>query len=1091
MYHSLDDDPRLLQVEELAREGSCLLFEGLWNCPKAFLASFIQRITGKHLLIITGAGVEETRLFQDFSYFTDRPIVEFPAWETLPSENIPPSPDIVGERYQALARIGASKEPHIVLASLQSCLQKLLPPQRFAELHFVCKTGQRLSFQGFINRLESSGYRRKSVATDKGEYAVRGGIIDLFPVSLPDPYRIEFFGDEIESIRIYDPIGQKSIKRVDSLEIVPGEELELLFKETALSSILDYLGPDTILLFDDLLALEERYTQLLNISGAGPHFFSIAEFLDSAKSFQTIYLAQQPIEELSPVKVSETTSGFYSKNAFAKAIGFELFGRDLEAFRTPHPFTRCAELLCGDEDEPEGDALLEALAAFPYEGWTLQLLCESEAEEVKVQKMVAERVLKGRSPLQFSLGYLSSGFAILEKKFLLFPMTEVTKRYKVRRQKQRSTYHTAAAEVFELNPGDLVVHFHQGIGKFLGLEKKPNHLGVLSEFFLIEYAEGGKLYVPMQQAYLLSKYVGAHEEIPRLHTLGSSRWKKTRDQTQSALLGYASELLNLYAKRELKGGFLFRADSDDLLAFEQEFSYEETEDQLQAISDLKADMASGKPMDRLICGDVGYGKTEVAMRAAFKAVVDGDKQVAVLVPTTVLAMQHFDTFVERMRNFPVRIGVLSRFRSAKEIKETLKGVAEGSIDILIGTHRLISQDVKFKDLGLVIIDEEQRFGVKAKEHLKKITTGVDCLTLSATPIPRTLYMSLVGVRDMSVISSPPQDRLPIKTVLTEGSTATIKNAILRELARDGQVFYIHNRVETILDVASKLKELLPQARIVVGHGQMDAEELDLVFHTFKQGNADILVSTSIIENGIDIPNANTILIDRADRFGLAELYQMRGRVGRWDRRAFAYFLVPSVTRLPELSRKRLSALVEASGYGGGMKLAMRDLEIRGAGDLLGLEQSGHVASVGFHLYCKMLKRTIKTLQGKLPVFTTEVKIDTPFDARIPSEYIDEPSLRMEFYQRFGDALSLEDVDAIFLEMEDRYGKAPLPAEWLYRLTRLKVFAQTNGIHEIKAEKYTFRIERSLKNKKIEKSHLLPLIKSPHEVETKWIPLLQR
>jgi transcription-repair coupling factor (superfamily II helicase) len=734
-----------------------------------------------------------------------------------------------------------------------------------------------------------------------------------------------------------------------------------------------------------------------------------------------------------------------------------------------------------------GDDLLGSLETLAKKNYQIHFLCDCEAEEIKMRQLISHRALQIPEQTHFHLGYLSSGLVLNET--ALFPVTEVTKRYKIRRQKQRSTYHTSYAQVQEYAPGDLVVHFNHGIGRFLGLEKHPNHQGILSEFFSIEYAENGKLLIPMQQSYLVSKYVGAHDEAPKLHTLGSARWKKTRDHTQAGLVSYASDLLNIYAHREIKGGFSFFEDSLETLSFEEEFPFVETEDQLEAIRDIKKDMSSSKAMDRLVCGDVGYGKTEVAMRAAFKAVCDGGKQVAVLVPTTVLAMQHGETFAERMSHFPVNIGVLSRFKTPKEIRETLKGVEEGSVDIVIGTHRIISQDVKFKDLGLIIIDEEQRFGVKAKEHLKKIKAGVDCLTLSATPIPRTLYMSLVGARDMSVISSPPQDRLPIKTIIAEPDAQLIKNAILRELARDGQVYYIHNRVETIYDFAAKLKELLPAARIVVGHGQMGSEALDLVFHAFKRGDANILIATSIIENGIDIANANTILIDRADRFGLAELYQLRGRVGRWNRRAYAYFLVPSQKALPELSRKRLNALAEASGYGGGMKIAMRDLEIRGAGDLLGQEQSGHVSSIGFHLYCKMLKRTIQTLQGKIPKRLSEVKLDMAVDARIPETYIDVVELRLEFYQRFGEALCVHEAAAIFKEMEDRYGKAPEPAQWLYQMCCLKIFAERAGYTLIKKEKLTFRTERTIGKTSTTRTFLLPAFKKPSDVSGKLMAAL--
>jgi transcription-repair coupling factor (superfamily II helicase) len=1089
VFFKISSSPALERIASRLTAGDSLLLEKLWNSPKALIAAIAAQSTGKNILILTGASIEEVRLYHDFKVFSDLPVLDFPAWETLPSENIPPSPDIVGDRYQTLHQIYKSKTPHIVISSLQACLQKLLPPKRFEGLRFYCEVGKPLNFQKTIDRFLEIGYKKSLVASDKGEFAVRGGIIDVYPVSLPDPYRLEFWGDELESLRTYDPIGQKSVKAVQSLEIMPGQELELVQKEPILSSILDYLGENTLLIFDDLLALEDRYTSLLQFTGTGPSFYSMDALLDLMKPFQKIYLSAQPIEELS--EIPGIIPGYYSASSLPQEIEFELFNRKLSAARIPSPFKTLQDALLPEiEEEYSGAELLSSLDMLPKDTFQVYFLCDSDAEKIKLQGQVSDLSLHLPRHTYYLDGYLSSGFVLSDAEMLVLPFTELTGRYKIRRQKQRSAYHTSYVEVNDLQPGDLVVHFHQGIGKFLGIEKQKNHLGVESEFFLVEYAEGGKLFVPIQQAYLVNKYIGSQDDSPKLHTIGGTRWKKTKEQTQAAILGYASDLLNLYAARELKGGFSFKEDSPDMRNFEEEFPFVETEDQLAAIRDIKTDMNSQKAMDRLVCGDVGYGKTEVAMRAAFKAVVDGEKQVAVLVPTTVLAMQHFDNFIERMSNFPVRIGVLSRFRSPKEIRQTLKGLEEGSIDIVIGTHRVVSKDVIFKDLGLIIIDEEQRFGVKAKEHLKKIKTGVDCLTLSATPIPRTLYMSLMGAREMSIISSPPQDRLPIKTVIAEPDPQLVKNALMRELARDGQVYFIHNRVDTIFEVAAKLKEMAPHARIVVGHGQMHADELDSVFHAFKSGAADILVATTIVENGIDIPNANTILIDRCDRFGLADLYQLRGRVGRWNRRAYAYFLVPKLRSLPELSRKRLDALAESSGYGGGMKLAMRDLEIRGAGDMLGISQSGHVASVGFHLYCKMLQRTIKTLQGKLPQMLSDVKIEISVDARLPDTYIEDVSLRMEIYQRFGDAMTLEDADDIWSEVKDRFGKPPEPALWLYHMTRLKIFAQMNGYTHIKMEKFTLRTERIKGKQTISRSVLIPSFKKPQDISDKILPLLK-
>lgn len=1095
MLTKIFESPRIQALQHALQSGDSVLIENLWNASKALLAAVAQKATGKHILILTGASQEETRLYHDFAYFTDRPVLDFPAWETLPSENIAPSPDIVGERYKALHHILSGGQPYFVLSSLQSCLQRLILPKQFSDLYLELKVRQTYSFEELKKKFKEMGYHQQSVASDKGEFAVRGGIIDIFPVSSPDPFRIEFWGDEIESIRIFDPVGQKSVTQVQEIRITPAQELELLKGQNQLGTILDYLGPNTIVIFDDVLALEDRYASLIQMCGTPTRSFSsIESFLDQVQPLQKIFWSQQPIEELSEIRLLEKLEGsFYSDQAPLYLIQFNLFNREIACRRWQHPFATISEYLLPQIPENEtvsGNDILMSLSKLAHTDVHLHLLCPSELEESSLQKRIFDAQVQLPGDTRFEMGYLSGGLVLPAEKEILLPITEITHRYKIRRQKQRSTYHTTPSEIYELAPGELVVHLQNGIGKFIGLEKRPNHQGIVSEFFTIEYAENGKLFVPTNQAHLISKYIGSSEEIPKLHTIGSARWKKTREHTERAILGYASELLELYAKRTIKGGMAFPEDSLDLQAFEEDFPFVETEDQLAAVAEIKKDMLSKNAMDRLICGDVGYGKTEVAMRAAFKAVLDGRKQVAVLVPTTVLAMQHYENFQERMSNFPVNIGVLSRFRSAKQIRETLEGVAKGSIDILIGTHRIISDDVVFNDLGLIIIDEEQRFGVKAKEHLKRVKVGVDCLTLSATPIPRTLYMSLIGARDMSVISTPPQDRLPISTFISEPTDLTFKNALLRELARDGQAYVIHNRVETIYDTAERIKKLLPQSRVVVVHGQMDSEEIDSVFHAFKSGHADILVATTIIENGIDIPNANTILIERADHFGVADLYQLRGRVGRWNRRAYAYFLVSSQRSLSELSRKRLNALMESSGYGGGMKIAMRDLEIRGAGDILGVEQSGHVSAIGFHLYCKLLKRTIQTLQGQIPSVITETKVEFPFDARLPEEYVDSTSLRMEIYQRLGEALSMDAIDSIWEELRDRFGPPPEQVRWLYHLSRIRTYASLHGFTLLKLDRVTLLMERHKGKQSQTKRTIIGKIKNPQEFENKVIQAMK-
>lgn len=1037
-------------IKEVLASGANLLVEELWNGPKACLAAIAAHITGKNILLLTGASREEQRLLLDFPFFTDLPVVDFPAWETLPHEGVAPSPDIVGERYHALYQLRREASRHIIICGLQAALQRVIAPEAFDALYLTLKVGDVIAPEMLAQQLQAMGYQRCPTAADKGEYAVRGGIVDLFPVSASAPHRLEFWGDDIESIRLYDPLSQTSVHEVSAVEVPPALELELLQKAPKLATILDYIGDDTIVVVDDLLSVEDRAAALASLGSNSSGFFgTLSAFLDQVAPLQKIYFSPTPLEELTEVRV-------LSRQKPMSSIRCEMLGRVLEAERWRHPFATVSEYLLPEVSEGTVVSGEELIAAVGSLSTTVELyvLADNDRERESFLKRC-----NTKASVSILAGYLSSGFAIDDLSYLLFPLTEVSRRYKIRRQKLRATYHAAPLQSLDLKPGDLVVHLNNGIGKFLGIESRPNNQGIQSEFLHLSYAEGATLYVPIQQAHLVTKYIGATDQLPSLHTLGSGRWKKARDHTQKAIVGYAKDLLNLYAERQLRGGMAFPVDSEEMVAFEGEFPFTETEDQLHAIASIKKDMETPRPMDRLVCGDVGYGKTEVAMRAAFKAAADGGVQVAVLVPTTVLAMQHYENFKERMRNFPLNIGVLSRFNSAKQTRETLDGIATGSVDILIGTHRIISKDVQFKNLGLIIIDEEQRFGVRAKEHLKKVRADIDCLTLTATPIPRTLYMSLVGARDMSLINTPPEDRLPISTVIAETSDEVIRTALLRELARDGQAYVIHNRVETTYELADRIQQLVPHARVAVVHGQMEAHELDNIFHAFRHGEIDVLVATTIIENGIDVPNANTILIDRADHYGLATLYQMRGRVGRWNRRAYAYLLVKERRILREEAQQRLHALVHASGYGGGIKVAMRDLEIRGAGDLLGTEQSGHVATIGFHFYCKLLKRTVEALQGRHNYAYTEVKMEFPIDAKLPESYVNEVSLRMEIYQRLGEAFTLAAIDELWREVQDRFGAPPPAALWLYHMSRVRLEAATLGYTMVRWEKMTLVTER--------------------------------
>jgi transcription-repair coupling factor (superfamily II helicase) len=1087
VLEKLIKSPFLQRFGDALKEHSSLLVEGLWDCPKAILTLIGLQKLNRSILIITG-GERQDKLLDDLQYFSKQECLEFPAWEMLPSEEIPPSLDILGKRFEILAQLTQKKEKTLVITTLQGCLQKLVQKKELSSHFHTWEQGAKLNFSKLPPLLESLGYTRSPLTTDKGQYSIRGGILDVFPVSSPSPYRIEFFDDEIDRIRTFDTISQKSIDKASSVFIAPAHELPLLKNASSLATLLDYFDTPPLIIFDDLLALEDKYISLKKLPGLiSPYFLKFHDFLDQLDGFKKLYFSSQPLEELSPV----TLHGALSEGKI-QPISFEMFQYPMSTHKISHPFAKIADFFMPifDETDDPDDSLLKGISSYKDHPLSLDFITSTEAEAHTLKNQLKELSISLPKETHFVQGYLTSGCVLLDIHWVCFPYTEISHRYKVRRKKWRNSYHTPAADFHELHPGDLVVHFHNGIGKFLGIEKQKNHLGHVDEFIILEYAAASKLYIPLSQSHLVSRYIGTKEDTPVLHTLGTTKWQVAKAKAEQSIMGYAKDLLQLQAQREAKGGFIYPEDSDDTLLFEEEFPFVETEDQLRAIAQIKEDMCSHKAMDRLICGDVGYGKTEVAMRAAFKAVVDGKKQVAMLVPTTTLAMQHYDSLKERMSNFPIRIQALSRFISAKESKIVLENLENGLVDIVIGTHRLLSKDVQFKNLGLVIIDEEQRFGVRAKEFLKKLKADVDCITLSATPIPRTLHMSMVGIRDLSVINTPPQDRLPIKTILAETDTQIIQNALLRELSRDGQAYYIHNRVESIHQHKEMLEKLVPSARIKVAHGQMDPQDIDDIFHAFKTGHIDILVATTLVESGIDIPNANTILIDRADHFGLADLYQLRGRVGRWNRPAYAYFLTPKNRELHEVSKKRLQALIETSGFGGGMKLAMRDLEIRGAGDILGVQQSGQVSTVGFHLYCKLLKRAVESLKKKTPTSFTETKLEFLFPASLPEKYIQETNLRLEMYHRLGDASSFEQLTDILQELEDRFGKAPSEVRWLYHLARMRVFANNHGFSVLKFEKTSFTAHKQKGDTLIKKSSLLPPFDLPEQLEQYVIMMLK-
>jgi transcription-repair coupling factor (superfamily II helicase) len=1059
---------------EKIRNNFPILMDDIDDAQVAASIVYIAKNVNKDILIIS-TDAKKDLLYKNLSTFNIN-LLEFPSWEILFSEEIRPSIDIVGKRFEMLNELMTEDKSHVVITTLHSLLQKIIPKDKASLLSIKLKVNQIISFEKVTEKLINLGYEKTNIVSDKAQFAVRGGIIDLFPPNKESPYRIEFFGDEIESIRSFELSTQKSIEKTNSLEIFIADELKLLKESDKLDTLLSYLKKDFIVIFEDIYQIEENLVAL-NVKPS-KYFLSFEELLQIIQKNEKIFISDKTIQDLSDVILGEKKDSF-------RPVSFEIFQKKFNFELWLHPFIHFNDFLM----EPV-DNIIDFIPKLLERKSKILFLTSSDAEKTHLLELLENRKLSSKDFI-FDFGFLSSGFVVLDSLMCIIPYNEITKRKVVRRQIFRQTYQAPYAEYHHLNIGDLVVHYHSGIGKYLGCEKHSNHLGIETEFLIIEYSENSKLYVPISQAHLVTRYIGSSEEKPQLSLLGSPKWNKTKIAAQKQIIGYAADLLTMQAQREFEGGYAYPSDSEETTLFEQDFPYVETQDQLNAIKEIKNDMMSNKAMDRLICGDVGYGKTEVAMRAAFKAVCDGKKQVAVLVPTTVLSMQHFDTFKERMSSFPINIQVVSRFKTAKENKDILEKTKNGSVDILIGTHRILSSDVSFKNLGLIIIDEEQRFGVRAKEHLKKLKKGVDCITLSATPIPRTLYMSLIKVKDMSIINTPPQDRLPIKTIIAENDDEIIKNAILREMTRQGQIFFIHNRVESIYQRAEYIQKLSQKSKVAVVHGQMATESVDDIFHQFKKGLVDILFATTIIENGIDVPNANTIIIDRADAFGLADLYQLRGRVGRWNRVAFAYFIIPKNKQISEISQKRLNALLESQGYGGGMKIAMRDLEIRGAGDILGVKQSGQISNIGFHLYCKLLKKTILSLQNKKEASFIETKIEFPYAAYLPEYYIPHENLRMEIYYRLGEASANEAVDKIADELIDRFGALPKEVLELLSLTRIRIYANQNNFSYLKFGEITLIAEKQNKDKPALKTLILPKKTDIEEFRKKAIHLLEQ
>ncbi|MDB6152851.1 MAG: mfd: transcription-repair coupling factor [Chthoniobacteraceae bacterium] len=996
--------PAMAQKLAQLQAGEKVVFEHVNDSAQPFLAALIARQIKQRLWIVCATMRAQESFHNELSNWFPEALF-FPDSEGVPVEGAISDPESAAERLAIIEKL-AGKGRHIVVLTQASLNAAVPSPTALKKLEIKLTRGARLDREKLIRQLDKAGYEHVAQVSARGQYALRGGIIDVFSFHHTLPVRVELFDEEIESIRQFDLDHQTSVEQLDHCTLLLGDATD---SRATASTVRDYIGPSDI---------------TIDAGGSGSH----------------------------PVRV----------RLLEHAEGVDL----QEDFSTAFHDHGLGEFEAGDfvVDELKRERFFGQLKEWRELGWSVHVFCNNEGEIERLHDLVPP---VEADVLVFTIGSLSRGFAFPSAKVAVLSDAELFGRYKNTRARRlalkrvREQSSRAQIDFSELGDDDLVVHLEHGIGRYEGMKSLPRGgddgtPSQMEEVLVIAFANDARLYVPLDQSFLVSKYVGVGKRNPPLSTLGDGKWAKAKKSAEKAVFDYAARLLTVHAARETAKGFAFPPDNKWLREFEASFLYKETADQLSAITATKADMESERPMDRLICGDVGFGKTEVAIRAAFKAVMGG-KQVAILVPTTVLAQQHYQNFRERMSDYPVTVDTLSRFRSHSEQRKTVEGLRDGSVDIVIGTHRLISKDIAFKDLGLVVIDEEQRFGVLHKERFKELFKLVDMLTLSATPIPRTLYLSLMGAKDMSTIETAPANRIPVETFICPYDERVIREAINRELSRQGQVYFLHNRVQSIENMRLKIKHLCPKARIVVGHGQMDEGELEEVMQQFVSGEADVLISTTIIESGLDIPNANTIIIDRADRFGLADLYQLRGRVGRAQSKAYAYLMLPRDMLTVGEARKRINAIKQYSSLGAGFKIAMRDLEIRGAGNILGTAQSGHIVSIGFDLYCSLLKQAISKLKGEKVRGRIDVLLRLDFVAtreadflqksaieRIPAflpvSYIAEAQPRIQTYRRLAEVTTHEQLATLRKNWRDRFGPLPEAVSNLLAMTEIKLIA---------------------------------------------------
>ncbi|MDF1479427.1 transcription-repair coupling factor [Leifsonia sp. H3M29-4] len=1098
----------------LASAGRSADFSLIEGMRAPLTAGLLGRAGGPRFLLAITATSREAESFARSlgSYLPDAEIVDFPAWETLPHERLSPSAETVGKRIAALRAIASwdRERPFVLVASVRAALQPLADNLASIEPIELTRGGRGYDLAHLTQRLVALAYSRVDMVTRRGEFAVRGGIVDVFAPTDEHPLRLEFFGDELEQLREFSVADQRSLDtEITTAELPPSRELllddavrqrarEMQHEFPSLSTMLAKIGegipvegmeslapalvhrlvPLTHYLPTDaaiaVLSPERVATRAVSLAETNREFLAAAWNAATAGAEAPIDLDAGDFITVAGLREAAGSRPWWTFSSFDSGAASETGSAEAAGAAESDEYVR-VEAAAVPSFAGQAEGAVAHVAERLRAGWSVAVVAEGAGMVERAADLLAEHEVSARVVEAFpadaepGVAYLTTasvdrGFESDDAKLALLTESEFYGRaagYDTRQPKKLASRRRNVVDPLQLKAGDFVVHQTHGIGKFLELVSREvstggrNAIKTQREFLVIEYAPnkrgypGDKLFVPTDQLDLLTRYVGG--EAPALNKMGGSDWAAAKGKARKAVRDIAVELVKLYSARMASKGFAFSKDTPWQRELEDAFAFAETPDQLTTIEEVKADMESPIPMDRLLSGDVGYGKTEVAVRAAFKAVQDG-KQVAMIVPTTLLVKQHMETFAERFAGFPVHLKALSRFQTDKEASQTIAGLADGTVDVVIGTHRLLSQGIAFKDLGLVIIDEEQRFGVEHKDALKKLKTNVDILAMTATPIPRTLEMAVTGIREMSTLATPPEDRHPILTFVGPYSDKQVAAAIRRELLREGQVFYVHNRVSSIQRVASQLAELVPEARVAVAHGQMSESMLEQVMVDFWERKFDVLVSTTIIETGLDIANANTLIIDRADKYGLSQLHQLRGRVGRGRERAYAYFLYDELKPLSETAHDRLETIAANNDLGSGMQIALKDLEIRGAGNLLGGEQSGHIAGVGFDLYLRMIGEAVSTFRGDVAEGQTELRLELPVDAHIPEDYVDSERLRLEAYQKLSTAsapAAADDaIDRVLEELTDRYGEPPEQVLNLVAVSRLRRMAQRANLGEV-------------------------------------------